>query len=288
MMLHLSAAVLRLTFFLGLLATFMLAEAFWPRQRGRERPWRRWPANLGLAVAGSLSVQLLGPTTAVAAAVWAQAHEIGLLHALPLPATVQWVLTLLALDALIYGQHRVMHRWSPLWRLHRVHHTDIALDASSALRFHPLEIVLSMLLKALAVVLLGAPVGAVLAFEILLNGLALFNHANLALPVRLDRWLCWVIVTPDMHRIHHRPAPAEHDRNFGFNLSCWDRLFGSYRDQPAAPQASMTLGLDQYRSRADQTFGALLLQPWRKEAPTLPAPAGCERDTAPSSPIQRD
>ena len=270
---HISESWLRLGFFLGLWSLLACAEALWPRQRGRAQRLRRWPANLGMAVVDTLAVRLLLPWAAVAASVWAQAHRIGLLSVLPLPSIAAWTVTLLTLDLVIYGQHRLMHRWEPLWRLHRVHHTDLALDTSSALRFHPVEILLSMGIKIAAVVALGAPAGAVLTFEILLNGLAMFNHANLALPGRVDRVLRWALVTPDMHRIHHRPASSEHDRNYGFNLTWWDRLFGSYRDQPGAPQETMTLGLDEFRSKADQGLGALLLQPLRKGARQSPLSA---------------
>lgn len=258
-----SETTLRLIFFVGLLLLLALAESLLPQQHRRARRSRRWPVNLGMVVIDSFALRLLLPWTAVLAALWANAHDIGLLNLLHAPILVAWSVTLLALDLLIYGQHRLMHVWGPLWRLHRVHHTDLALDVTSALRFHPLEIILSMLIKIAAVLVLGAPAGAVLTFEVLLNGLAMFNHANLALPVPVDRVLRWLIVTPDMHRIHHRPDRSEHDRNYGFNLSVWDRLFRSYRDQPAAPQATMELGLHRFRSDDTQRLGALLLQPLR-------------------------
>lgn len=267
---HLSFAWLRLTFFIGLWSILVIAEALWPRQYQRAHRQQRWPTNFGMAVVDILAVRLLLPWAAVAASVWAQAHRVGLLSVLLLPSIAAWTVTLLTLDLVIYGQHRLMHRWEPLWRLHRVHHTDLALDTSSALRFHPVEILLSMGIKIATVVALGAPAGAVLTFEILLNGLAMFNHANLALPDRVDQVLRWVLVTPDMHRIHHRPAPSEHDRNYGFNLTWWDRLFGSYRDQPSAPQETMTLGLDEFRTQTDQGLGALLLQPLRKSGHQSP------------------
>ncbi|MDE2344304.1 MAG: sterol desaturase family protein [Betaproteobacteria bacterium] len=261
-----SATTLRLVFFMGLLLLLALAEALWPRQRGRARRGQRWATNLGMVVIDTLALRLLLPWTAVLVALWAEAHGIGLLNLLHVPVAVAWAITLLTLDLVIYGQHRLTHGWAPLWRLHRVHHTDLALDVTSALRFHPLEIILSMLVKIVAVLALGAPAGAVLTFEVLLNGLAMFNHANLALPVPVDHVLRWLIVTPDMHRIHHRPERDEHDRNYGFNLSIWDRLFGSYREWPAAPQETMELGLHRFREDGAQRLDALLLQPLRGDA----------------------
>ncbi|MDQ6646374.1 MAG: sterol desaturase family protein, partial [Pseudomonadota bacterium] len=225
----------------------------------------RWPANLGFGIAGALCLRLLMPWLAIDAAVWARQNHVGLLHLWPLPSWLAIILTLVALDLLIYGQHRLMHRVGWLWRLHRVHHSDVALDVSSGVRFHPLEILFSMGLKIAAVLALGAAPAAVLEFEILLNGFAMFTHANLALPLRLDRALRWMVITPDMHRIHHSVLRDEQDTNFGFNVSWWDRLFRSYRAAPRQPQASLPLGLDQFRDRHEQRFDQLLLQPFRHD-----------------------
>ncbi len=252
---------LRLGVFLSLLVLLGIAEQVWPRQHRPARRRIRWISNFGLALINTVSLRLLQPLAAVGAAVWATERHLGLLPWLHTGTVLQWLLSLLLLDLTIYWQHRLMHRYELLWRLHRVHHSDLALDVTSALRFHPLEIVLSMGVKIAAVVTLGIPLSAVITFEIVLNATAMFNHSNLALPLRIDRALRWLLVTPDMHRIHHRPAAEEHDRNFGFNLSWWDWIFSSYRDQPAAPQKTMKLGLDNFRENPTQGLGALLVQP---------------------------
>jgi sterol desaturase/sphingolipid hydroxylase (fatty acid hydroxylase superfamily) len=256
-------ATLRIGVFLVLLCVLVLAERRWPRHRADPDRRRRWPPNLVLAIIDTLALRLLLPWLAVDAAVYAQAHGIGLLHALTLAPTVDWLVTILALDFVIYSQHRLMHVNSLMWRAHRVHHSDVALDATSAGRFHPLEILLSMAFKIAAVLVLGAPWGAVLAFEILLNSFALFTHANLRLPERVERSLRRVLVTPEMHRIHHSVRPEEHDSNFAFHLSIWDRLFGSYRDKPRDAPESFPLGLPAFRTAREQTLWALLTQPFR-------------------------
>ena len=258
-------AVLRASLFLTLLAVLGLAEWRWPRHQAAPRRWRRWPANLGFGMAGALSLRVLMPWLAVDAAVWARREHVGLLHVLSLPTWLQIALAIVVLDLLIYGQHRLMHQVGLLWRMHRVHHSDLALDVSSGVRFHPLEILFSMLLKIAAVLALGAPPVAVLAFEILLNGFAMFTHANLSIPQRLDTWLRRVVVTPDMHRIHHSVVRDEQDSNFGFHVSWWDRLFGSYRERPAQAQATLPLGLEIFRDAHAQRFDQLLLQPFKRD-----------------------
>lgn len=254
---------LRLGVVLALLGVLALAEYRWPRHSAAADRARRWPANLGLAIIDTLALRLLLPWLAVDAAVYAQAHGIGLLHWLALMPAADWLVTIVALDLLIYWQHRLLHFSSLLWRAHRVHHSDVALDATSALRFHPLEILLSMGLKIAAVLLLGAPPAAVLLFEILLNGFALFTHANLALPANFERGLRRILVTPEMHRIHHSLRRDERDCNFGFHLSLWDHLFRSYRQDPHDAPESFALGLPEFRSASEQTLPALLMQPFR-------------------------
>ncbi|MCO6417001.1 sterol desaturase family protein [Siccirubricoccus sp. KC 17139] len=251
-------SLIRLAVFLGVLAALLLAE--------RLRPWRRatparWPGNLGLGVLGALAVRATLPAAAVGAALWAETRGIGLLAGAPLWLALP--VALLALDLLIYAQHRVSHAVPLLWRLHRVHHADPSVDATTALRFHPLEILLSMALKMAAVVALGAPPVAVLAFEVLLNATAMFNHAAIRLPPRLERALRLVLVTPEMHRTHHSEVPAETDSCFGFCLPWWDRLFGSYRAAPAAGEA-VVIGLPGWRAEAEQRLDRLLLQPFRR------------------------
>lgn len=256
-------AVWRVSCFLALLLLLGLAEWLWPKQRVAMRRGSRWPVNLGLGLTGLLCLRTLMPWLEVDAASWSARNGIGLLQVIPLPDWLACVVSLVALDLLIYGQHRLMHRVGWLWRIHRVHHSDVALDVSSGVRFHPLEILLSMLLKIAAVIALGIAPIAVMAFEILLNGFAMFTHANLAIPVRADAWLRRIMVTPDMHRIHHSRARDERDSNFGFNLACWDRWFGSYREAPRHPQTTLELGLGMFRGRHNQRLEQLLLQPWR-------------------------
>ena len=254
---------LRLGVFLGLLAALALAERRWPRHRAAPARARRWPANLGLAVINTLTLRLLLPWLAVDAAMYAQTHGIGLLHWLTLTTTQSWFVTVVALDLLIYWQHRLLHANGLLWRLHRVHHSDTALDATSALRFHPLEILLSMGIKIPAILALGAPPEAVLLFEILLNSFALFAHANLSLPSRIDHFLRYLVVTPEMHRIHHSVLHEERDSNYSFQLSIWDRLFSSYRHATRGAPESFPLGLSKFRMAHEQTLPALLMQPLR-------------------------
>ena len=254
--------LLRLLLFLSLLALFGTAEYYWPRQRAAPRRRRRWVVNFSLAAIDALCLRLLMPWLAIDAAMWAQQRQFGLLFLLHAPPLLASVITFFSLDLLIYWQHRLMHRIGFLWRLHRVHHTDLALDVSSAARFHPLEILLSMAIKIGAVLLLGAAPLVVFTFEIVLSSFAIVTHANVAIPERLDRWLRTIFVTPDMHRIHHSVLRAEHDRNFGFHASWWDRVFGSYCKSPEIGQSVMPLGLEGFREPADQRLSALLQKPF--------------------------
>ena len=255
---------LRLSITVVLLLALLAAERGWPRRDVEPQRWLRWTANISMVVIASLLVRLLLGAGAVGAAYWAGARGWGLLPWLGLPPWLAFLSSLLLLDLLIYGQHRVFHHVPALWRLHRVHHSDTEFDATTALRFHPAEILLSMLIKILAVLVLGAPAAAVLAFEVILNATAMFNHANLRLPARLDRALRWVLVTPDMHRVHHSVHVEETNSNYGFNLPWWDRLFGSYRAQPRDGHTAMQIGLHELRQRQDQALVALLRQPLRK------------------------
>jgi sterol desaturase/sphingolipid hydroxylase (fatty acid hydroxylase superfamily) len=253
---------IRLGVFLGVLLTLLALERLIPWRREQSLGMRRWPANLGLALIGGLLVRAVVPAAAVGAALWAAARGLGLLPALGAPGWVAVPLSILLLDLLIYWQHRLTHAVPLLWRLHRVHHADPELDATSALRFHPVEILLSMALKMAAVVALGAPPAAVLAFEVVLNATALFNHAAIALPPRLERALRLVLVTPDMHRTHHSELPAKADSCYGFCLPWWDRLFDSYRAAPAAGEG-VVIGVAGWRAATEQRLGRLLLQPLR-------------------------
>ncbi len=242
-------ALLRLFAFAGLLILFSVLEALLPR-RARTMPRiARWSANLGLSVINTLLLRFAVPVLAVGVAFWAQDQGIGIFNLVALPWAVELIAALLLLDALIWAQHLVMHKVPLLWRLHGVHHTDRDLDATTALRFHPAEILVSMAIKIGAVALIGPSVAAVILFEVILNGMSLFNHACLRLPLGADRWLRWLIVTPDMHRIHHSVHQRETDSNYGFNLSIWDRLFGTYTADPRDGQVEMELGLTQTRQR---------------------------------------
>ncbi|SFF25553.1 Sterol desaturase/sphingolipid hydroxylase, fatty acid hydroxylase superfamily [Fontimonas thermophila] len=253
-------ALLRVMIFVGVLAVLLVGERIAPRRRDPSPP-QRYLANLGLVVLDSLLLRLVLGAGALGVALAAEQRGFGLFHWIEAPGWVAGLLSLLILDLLIYFQHRAFHAVPLLWRLHRVHHSDLAFDATTALRFHPLEILLSMLIKMGAVALLGAPAWAVVAFEVLLNATAMFNHANLAVPPRLDRMLRRVLVTPDMHRVHHSIHRDETDANFGFNLPWWDRLFRTYRAQPREGHEGMTIGIERFREQKAQSLWRLLLQP---------------------------
>lgn len=240
------ASLLRLGAFGGVLGGMMLWELLAPRRVPGSARLNRWSTNLGLGLINTLAVRLFIPLGVTGAAVWAQNQAVGLFNLADWPSLVTYPMTLLALDLLIYGQHVVFHHVPILWRIHRMHHADTDLDATSGIRFHPIEILLSIFIKMAAVVALGAPAGAVILLEILLNATAMFNHSNIKLDCHVDAVLRRFVVTPDMHRVHHSVLPAEHHRNFGFNLSLWDRLFGTYRAQPREGHEAMTLGLNEF------------------------------------------
>lgn len=253
----------RLVCFGGALLAMMLWEALAPRRPLTVRRPARWASNLGLVVVNSLAVRLLVPLGAVATALLAEERGWGLLNNVELPAWLAVALAVVALDLTIYLQHVMFHAVPLLWRLHLVHHADLDFDATTGVRFHTLEILLSMGIKIGAVVLLGAPAVSVVAFEILLNATSVFNHGNVWLPGWLDRLLRLVVVTPEMHRVHHSVVPRETNSNFGFTLPWWDFLFGTYRAQPAKGHEGMTIGLEQIRDerRADR-LGPMLLLPF--------------------------
>lgn len=236
-------AALRLFFFLAVFAVVAGAELRWPR-RALSLPRRlRWVHNLGLVALNTLLLRLLFPAAAVGVAAFAGARGWGLFHAWSLAPVAALVAGVVLLDLAIYLQHVMFHAVPLLWRLHRVHHADMDFDVTTGARFHPIEIVLSMLIKFAVILLLGPPLAAVVIFEILLNATAMFNHGNLRLPQAVDRRLRWLVVTPDMHRVHHSVADDEANSNFGFNLPWWDRLFGTYRDQPRGGHEGMTIGI---------------------------------------------
>jgi sterol desaturase/sphingolipid hydroxylase (fatty acid hydroxylase superfamily) len=205
------------------------------------------------------------PTTAVGLALVAESQGWGLLHATNLPAWVSVLLAVAALDLAIYLQHVLFHAVPVLWRLHRMHHADLEIDVTTGARFHPIEILLSMGIKLGVVAALGAPAVAVFVFEVLLNATSMFNHSNVRMPAWLDRVLRWVVVTPDMHRVHHSIVVRETNSNFGFNLPWWDRLFGTYRDRPTAGHETMIIGIEQFREPAEQRLDRMLTQPFRED-----------------------
>lgn len=260
-----SEPVIRLTIFLGVLATVAIWETAAPRRARMFSRGLRWPNNLGIVILDTLCVRLLFPVAAVGVAARAQAIGWGLMGATAAPAWVAIPTCVVALDLVLYAQHVVFHRAPILWRLHRMHHADPDFDVTTALRFHPFEIILSMLIKFTAIVALGAPPAAVLVFEILLNAMAMFNHANAGLPAAIEQNLRRLIVTPDMHRVHHSIAEVEMNSNFGFNLALWDRLFGTYRAQPAAGHDGMTIGLSRFRSARDLALDRMLVQPFARD-----------------------
>jgi sterol desaturase/sphingolipid hydroxylase (fatty acid hydroxylase superfamily) len=257
--------VIRLAAFAGVLALCAAGELLAPWRRPAVPRRRRWPSNLGLVALDSLLLRVLFPTAAIGAALAAEAQGIGLLRWVGAPGWVAVPVAVALLDLAIYLQHRVFHAVPWLWRLHRVHHADLELDATTGLRFHPIEILLSMAIKIGVVVALGAPALAVLLFEVLLNAGSLFSHANIALPPRLEGWLRGMIVTPEMHRVHHSVVRAETDSNFGFCLSWWDRLLGTYRAAPAAGLDGMTVGIEAFRDSAELRLDRLLTQPFRED-----------------------
>ena len=253
----------------------LIAMAVWefaaPRRAQTHSRWLRWPNNVGIAVINSLLVRLLFPAVAVGLAVMAENRGWGLLNVFTPSPSVALITSVLALDLTIYLQHVMFHAVPALWRIHRMHHADQEFDATTGVRFHPVEIVLSMGIKFLAIAALGPPATAVLVFEILLNAVSIFNHGNARIPLAADRVLRWLVVTPDMHRVHHSIDVRETNSNFGFNLPWWDRLLGTYRDQPQAGHERMTLGLEQFRTPRDLWLHCMLAQPLRRSAQSPPS-----------------
>jgi sterol desaturase/sphingolipid hydroxylase (fatty acid hydroxylase superfamily) len=251
----------------GAAAAVFAVMAFWEWQAPRRklaigrRP--RWPGNLGVWMIDAAVVRLLGPVTVVGAALIASEKGWGLFPVSGLPYWAVVLFGVIALDLAIYLQHVVFHLVPWLWRLHRMHHADLDIDVTTGVRFHPVEIVLSVLIKIVAAVALGVPALGVVIFEVLLNVTSLFNHSNVALPPRLDSLARWIVVTPQMHQVHHSVERAETDSNFGFNLPWWDRLFGTYRAKPAVGEQAMTVGLPVFRDVAELKIWRLLTQPFR-------------------------
>ncbi|TDJ36548.1 MAG: sterol desaturase family protein [Gammaproteobacteria bacterium] len=257
------ATAIRLGCFLGVFAVIALWEVWWPRRQLGVSRWARWPDNLGIVVLNSALQRILIPTTLVGLALVAEQQGWGLLNLRPMPEWFVIVLAVMILDFAIYLQHVLFHAVPVLWRLHRMHHADLDFDVTTGARFHPIEILLSAGVKLTVVAAIGAPAVAVLIFEVLLNATSLFNHGNIRIPLKVDRLLRWIIVTPDMHRVHHSIVPHETNSNFGFNVPFWDRLFGTYRAQPAAGHDDMTIGIEQFRSPRELRLDRMLVQPFR-------------------------
>jgi sterol desaturase/sphingolipid hydroxylase (fatty acid hydroxylase superfamily) len=261
---------IRLGAFGGVLAAMAIWELVGPRRQQPIGRLVRWPNNLGVVVVDTLLVRLVIPTTAVGLALVAQAHAWGLFNTIAVPVWIAVVCSVILLDLAIYFQHVLFHAVPALWRLHRMHHADLEFDVTTGLRFHPIEILLSVMIKLAVVAALGAPAVAVLIFEVLLNATSMFNHGNIRIPPGFDRVLRWFVVTPDMHRVHHSILSRETNSNFGFNLPWWDRLFGTYRAQPAAGHDAMTIGIEQFRDPRELRLDRMLLQPFRGEAGRYP------------------
>ncbi|MBU6299365.1 MAG: sterol desaturase family protein [Alphaproteobacteria bacterium] len=262
--------IIRLGFFLTVFVAVVGWEAVVPRRTRAVTRRARWPNNLGISVLNTLILRLVFPVAAVGIAALGQQRGWGLLNNVAMPFWINVAVSVIVLDMAIYLQHVMFHAVPVLWRIHRVHHADIEFDVTTGLRFHPVEILLSMAIKLGVVAALGASAVGVLVFEILLNATSMFNHANASLSSRLDRVLRWVVVTPDMHRVHHSVLPEETNSNFGFNSPWWDRLFGTYRAQPRDGHDAMLIGLDIFRQPVELRLDHMLLQPFRGPVGSYP------------------
>ncbi len=253
---------IRLGFFLGVFALVAVFETLAPR-RARTLPrTARWPHNIAVVAVNTVLLRVVFPTAAIGVALVAEARGWGLLNIVDAPFWLSVVLSVALLDLAIYLQHVMFHAVPALWRLHRMHHADLDFDVTTGARFHPIEILLSMGIKLAVVAALGPPALGVLVFEVLLNATSMFNHGNLNIPLGADRLLRWLVVTPDMHRVHHSVLAPETNSNFGFNVPWWDRLFGTYRAQPEAGHEGMTIGIEQFREAKDQRLDRMLAQPF--------------------------
>ena len=255
----------RFTAFSAVLAAMAMWELAAPRRKQELGRQTRWPGNLGIVFLDTLLVRLIFPMGAMGVALLAEARGWGLFNAFGIPTWVAVPAGVILLDLAIYLQHVLFHAVPALWRLHRVHHADLEFDVTTGVRFHPVEILLSMVIKLGVVAALGAPALAVLTFEVLLNATSMFSHGNVSLPAGLDRVLRWIVVTPEMHRVHHSIKAHETNSNFGFNLPWWDRLFGTYRAAPAAGHHGMTIGLPIFRNPRELRVDRLLTQPFRDD-----------------------
>ena len=276
-----SEATVRLAAFVLIFGSMAAYELWSPRlerdeMRGALKS-KRWFTNLSILVLSSVLLRIVFPAAAVGAALWAETKDIGLFRILDVPAFAAGLIAFFLLDFAVWLEHVASHKIPLLWRIHRMHHADQGFDLTTALRFHPVEILLSMVWKAAIILLLGPPVIAVLVFEIVLNATAMFNHANFKIPLHLDRTLRLLLVTPDMHRVHHSAIQRETDSNYGFNLPVWDRMFGTYRDQPSEGHDTMKIGLDEFRGNRSANLGWSLLLPFRSAGYEDRPPAGPQK-----------
>jgi sterol desaturase/sphingolipid hydroxylase (fatty acid hydroxylase superfamily) len=264
----LSEPTVRLIAFAVIFVSMALYELLSPRLERAELAGalkaRRWFTNVSILVISSLLLRVIFPLAAVGTALWAQERGYGLFHLFEMPAWIAGIIAFVVLDFAVWLEHVASHKFHILWRIHRMHHSDPGFDLTTALRFHPLEIVLSMFWKALVIVALGPPAVAVLIFEIVLNGTAMFNHSNARIPPGIDRWLRLVLVTPDMHRVHHSSDRRETDTNYGFNFPFWDRIFNTYWAQPRLGHKGMEIGLKDYRDGSPVRLVWSLILPFRK------------------------
>ena len=255
-------ALIRIGSFFGVLFVMGVAESFFPRRILDAPKAKRWTANLMVSISSTLLARLLFPILPVGVAAYCAANSIGLLNLLSFPFWLETLIAILLLDMLIYWQHVIFHKNRMLWRLHRMHHADVDIDASTGVRFHPIEILASLAVKMAAILLLGPSVAAVVAFEVTLNGCALFNHANVRIPQFIDKPLRLLVVTPDMHRVHHSTDMREANMNFGFSFPWWDRIFGSYKAQPDLGHKDMHIGLNIFRDKKYLGFFRMLTIPF--------------------------
>lgn len=255
-------ASIRLVFFIFIFAVVAFYETKLPRRQLTVSKTSRWIINIGIVVINSIAPRFFFSAGAVGVAYWVDQHGWGIMNILRLPYFVSVIASVLILDFIIYLQHVMFHAAPAFWRLHMIHHADLDFDVTTGVRFHPIEILLSMVIKSAAILALGPPVLGVILFEVLLNGTAMFNHSNIKLPESKDKILRLFVVTPDMHRVHHSVFPNETNSNFGFNLPWWDWLLGTYRSQPRLGHEGMTIGLNQFREPTRLTLPWILVLPF--------------------------
>jgi sterol desaturase/sphingolipid hydroxylase (fatty acid hydroxylase superfamily) len=255
--------LIRLGAFAATFFAIALGEALVPRRPRMHTRAARWPANIDVSILDSIAVRIMLPLEAVGFAGFCAEHRWGLMNLVAMPRSLAAIASVVVLDLVIYLQHVMFHAIPALWRVHRMHHSDLEFDVSTGIRFHPIEIAISLGIKLTAIAALGTPAVGVLAFEVLLNATSLFNHANLGVPPAADAMIRRLIVTPDMHRVHHSIVVRETNSNFGFNLTWWDRLLGTYRAQPAAGHLAMTIGIEDFRDPRELKLSPMLVQPWR-------------------------